>query len=203
MGQDGVGPLRRSQAPPLRLVPVTRPRRCSIGRRSCPGPPGSAAFPSAGPARTSLSVPPVRPLGHGPHRSVTTMTWVSRQYFARSVRWSTERAMSPRHTSARRTIRPPEVAWLTHPRSCHRALARIKESTHRLSMRPSVRGSPSGTGANVLPDQNGLTRAQPVGLDATGSRDLTDLCCSGLSSQVRASAGRILAAAWKDTLVRP
>ena len=28
--------------------------------------------------------------------------------------------------------------WLTHPRSCHRALARLKESTHRLSMRPSV-----------------------------------------------------------------
>jgi hypothetical protein len=123
-----VGPLRRSQAPPLRLVQVTRPRRCSIGRRSCPSPPGSAAFPSAGPARTSLSVPPVRPLGHGPHRSVT-LTWVSRQYFARSVRWSMERPMSPRHTSARRTIRPPEVAWLTHPRSCHRALARLKEST--------------------------------------------------------------------------
>ena len=131
-----MAPLRRSQAPPLRLVPVTRPRRCSIGRRSCPGPPGSAALPSAGPARTSLPVPPVRPLGHRPHRSVT-LTWVSRQYFARSVRWSTERAMSPRHTSARRTIRPPEVAWLTHPRSCHRALARLKESTHRLSMRPS------------------------------------------------------------------
>jgi hypothetical protein len=49
----------------------------------------------------------------------------------------------------------------------------------------AARSSPSGTGANVLPDQNGLTRARPVGPDATGSRDLTDHYCSGLSSQVR------------------
>ena len=137
VGQDGVGPLRRSRAPPLRLVPVTRPRRCSIGRRSCPGPPGSAAFPSAAARRGHPS--PCRQYGRSDMDPTGASPWtrVSRQCLARSVRWSTERAISPRHTSAPRTIRPPEVAWLTHPRSCHRALARLKESTHRLSMRPS------------------------------------------------------------------